>query len=151
MRYAAILISILFLSFVAFSGCNTTKHTPSTYADKQIVVGEGGGATGNVNKYYILESGEVFQKKSGDEKPQRVDDVSSKCISNIFEEYEGLDFTAINFDHPGNRYHFVEFKEQGEKHRVTWGSNDHEVPKKVKEFYKYVMDIIKELKSSSKK
>ena len=55
----------------------------------------------------------------------------------------GLGKSWMRIDHPGNIYYFIEDVKGDESHRITWGSNEHDISEEYKTFYKELRTTIK--------
>ena len=116
--------------------CKATKYTPKDYPDIQLIFGEGGGISGQVNEYHLFENGILFKGKGMVDKTyEKIGKISTTKASQFFANYNALDVEMIEFDHPGNIYKFIEWKKGDQRHRITWGAMDHQVDKNVQLLY----------------
>src|SRR6218665_1523848 len=113
--------------------------------DTFITVGSGGGFTGAVTVYKITEKGEVFKGGMGG--------IFTECgairkskARKFVKETTNVVQRAGDFNHPGNLYHFLSFKNEGQENKITWGSSQEVAPEGVTEVYKKLMDTIASLK-----
>jgi len=109
-----------------------------------IILGYGGGVTGEVTTYKIYEDGSLFENNSliANEPQKKLKVLSNaKAIQN---QFDALNLDAITLDAAGNMYFFVGYEEDGKTHRCNWGAIDTEVPENLKSFYDNTMDIISE-------
>lgn len=137
-------LTLLFCLFlVTLSSCKSQQYTIETLPDKQLVFGRGGGISGEVSTYIILENGQVFHKNSLTQEHSEIKSISKKKAVSYFQKMNSLKLSELNFDHPGNMYYFLEEVNGEERHRVTWGSNDYEVSSECKDFYKELRTTIK--------
>lgn len=131
--------SILFFTMVLgtiFPCCKSAKYTPVDYPDKQIIFGKGGGMSGGVTEHAIFENGTVFKGTGMMEKTyEKQGRIDSETLQNLLNNLETLKLSEIQFDHPGNRYSYIEIKDNGLSHRITWGAQDQTVPKNAKLFF----------------
>ncbi len=129
-------------SILLFS-CKSQQYTVDTLPDKQLVFGRGGGISGEVTTYIVLENGQVFYNNSLTKENSEIKSLSKKEATSCFQKMDSLKLSEMSFDHPGNMYYFLEEVNGEERHRVTWGSNDHEVSSECKDFYKELRTAIK--------
>ncbi|WP_345244741.1 FAD-binding oxidoreductase [Nibrella saemangeumensis] len=119
------------------------SNTPLLYKGRQIVVGSGGGFTGESVSYYLLDNGTLFAKRSTD---STFHVVSKQTIANTQRTFRllenGCKIKSAKFDHPGNRYYFVSWKKGKQEHAVKWGDPKHTVPASYNQFYKSFMAMI---------
>ncbi len=139
---------ILFLlSLILFFGCQSTKTIPADYEGQRITFGAGGGFTGAVTTYCLLENGRLYKKEgipgkneSEYEKIGRLNKSERTALLNqgaeaikIFE-YEGQ---------PGNMYAFVDCELDAGKGRFTWDMGDPPTGDILYELYLSLMKTVK--------
>ncbi|MFS4493168.1 hypothetical protein [Maribacter sp. 2308TA10-17] len=129
-------------SIVLFS-CKSQQYTLDTLPEKQLVFGRGGGISGEVTTYVVLENGQVFYNNSLTKEHTEIENIGKKEAMTCFRKMDSLRLSEMNFDHPGNMYYFLEEVNGEERYRVTWGSKDHEVSRECKDFYKELRTTIK--------
>lgn len=134
-------ITLCFL--VLFCTCKSQKYIADQLPDKQLVFGGGGGIAGANNTYILLENGQLFHLDPLAETYTALKGIPKKEAASFFENLEKLALSQTDFDHPGNLYYFVEEVNGTEKHRVTWGSNGHQVDKDISALYKDLKTTIK--------
>lgn len=119
-----------------FFCCKTNKYTPIDYPDAQLVFGKGGGITGQVVQHTLFENGVLFKGQGlVGMTHEKCGKIAKNETTQLFKNYKTLGLSDIEFDHPGDRYYFIEWKKGGEKHRITWGHPNETVDKNVKLFY----------------
>ncbi|NJK87366.1 MAG: hypothetical protein HC906_16655 [Bacteroidales bacterium] len=111
---------------------------------KYLIVGQGGGITGKVQQYKITCNGEVL-KGSGliEINYSQSSDIGKKKAKKYFKRIKAVQTTP--FKHPGNMYYFIEFFDEGEETKYTWGSNDFSTPEELKSLYKEIWGKISAL------
>ncbi|WP_345269912.1 FAD-binding oxidoreductase [Nibrella viscosa] len=118
-------------------------NTPLLYKGRQIVVGSGGGFTGESVSYYLLDNGTLFAKRSTDSTFRSLGKQTSANTQRTFRLLEtGCKIKSTQFDHPGNRYYFVSWKKGKQEHAVKWGDPQHTVPASYNQFYKSFIALI---------
>lgn len=110
-----------FLLFHIVLSCRTQHTSPLNYKGKMIVVGNGGGFTGAVSSYYLLDNGAVYRTGRTDTSFIEVGKMEINEIANVFQNYTSLKIDAMELNEPGNRYYFIEKQEGDQKHKVQWG------------------------------
>jgi len=128
---------------LSFFGCKSQQYTFEDLPEKQLVFGSGGGVTGAVDTYVLLENGQFFHTNSLTKKVKELESISKQEAQECFIKLEELSLSEMDFDHPGNMYYFLEDIQADQTHRVTWGSNDHEISEECKTFYKELRATIK--------
>ena len=134
---------------LGLNGCKT--HQPDNLPPTQLRFGSGGGFTGALTEYVLLENGQVFVSKSLEANHQLLGKVKKAKAKALFKSWESQPFAKEEFQHPGNMYYFVSMAKDGEDHRLSWGSNDHPAGDELKTFYKECSALIKEMKPASDK
>jgi hypothetical protein len=104
---------------------------------KQLIVGSGGGVTGQTKSYILLENGQLYLKNSI--KPDSlvlIRTVWETTAKKFYTQAQKLNLAKIKFNEPGNMSYFVMYQESLKKgYTVTWGKNKISPPKEVKAFY----------------
>ena len=98
---SAIFILILY-------GCKAQQYSIDDLPEKQLIFGNGGGMSGMVKTYTLLENGQLFHKNSLTEEATELESISKKEAKTCFADLEQLSLSEMNFDHPGNMYYFLE-------------------------------------------
>ncbi|WP_273565427.1 hypothetical protein [Maribacter halichondriae] len=130
------------LLIFSFLGCKSQHYSFEELPPERIVFGNGGGITGASDTYVLLENGQLFHTNSLTKETIELEKISKKEAKKCFSKIDSLNLSKMEFEHPGNRYYFIEEIHGDEKVKVTWGSNDHEIDEGCKEFYKELMTTI---------
>lgn len=136
-------ILLLSLFFVIIYSCKSQQYTIDDLPETQLIFGSGGGISGEVTTYTLLENGQLFYNNSLTKENTEIKSLTKKEATSCFQKMEGLQLSQMNFDHPGNLYYFLEEVNGDEKNRVTWGSTDHDISEECKTFYKELRTTIK--------
>jgi len=136
-------ILVLSLFLIVLVSCKSQQYTINDLPNTQLIFGSGGGISGEITTYILLENGQVFYKNSLTKENKELESLSKKDAASCFQKMEVLKLSEMNFDHPGNRYYFLEEVNGDDKHRVTWGANDHEISEECKTLYKELRTTIK--------
>src|SRR5688500_84469 len=126
---------LLALAFIVTAACSSSKLTPANYEGAQIHFGQGGGFTGNVSYYVLLDNGSLFQKQLLDSAYTHEATWKKKFTKQIFSNYDELNLDALAHSEPGNLYYFVEMHEDGKVHRLVWGNPGFTPSQKLVDFY----------------
>lgn len=135
-----------------FVSCKTQKkiYTPENYDREIITFGNGGGFTGKVKKYSILRNGQMFKNSdsttSGEASGEMVS-LEEKVVEQLFLNFINLKLAETDLDDPGNMYKFINYQENGNTHRIRWGGMNEEVPKRVKDYYKILNQLVSKNKA----
>ncbi len=127
--------------------CKSPNHLPSEYKGDQLHFGQGGGFTGAVTYYVLLDDSRVFEKNTMDSSYTPMTEWNKDFTRQMFGNYKSLGLDKIDYYHPGNLYYFIEHHTQGdEPHRISWGKSDMTPPETVVNFYNL---LFKSTKSKS--
>ena len=132
----------LLLMLTNFSFCKIQEYTPTDFPKQQIIFGSGGGITGAVSEYALLENGAVFSKKGINANYEALTKADKALTSQLFKNIEVLQLKDIQMNNPGNRYYYVTLKDKSGEHQITW-SNAESIPNKLKTFYDILNHVTK--------
>ena len=133
---------LLLLMVVTFSFCKTQKYTPVDYPKQQIIFGSGGGITGAVTEYALLENGAVFSKQGIQGEFKTLVKAEKAITTQLFKNIELLQLKDVQVNEPSNRYYYVTIKDKSGEHQIMWG-NAEAIPNKVKTFYDILNHLTK--------
>ncbi|MFZ1790923.1 MAG: hypothetical protein WAT92_21545 [Saprospiraceae bacterium] len=140
-------LTLFCLLLMNFS-CNKEVITPNNYSKNMIILGSGGGFTGAVSQYYLLENGLVFRSGNTDTTFTEIGKLEKDIANQLFESYLTLNLDKQHLDEPGNRYYFMIHKAKGQEHKLQWGYK--ELTNKTPEiFHKNFMSLVKKLEIST--
>ncbi len=115
-------VYVLILSLGTFISCGTTTEFPSKYRGEQLHFGQGGGFSGLVNYYVLLDDGRLYQKALYDSTFNYTDKWNKTFVRQMFSNYQMLDIENVDYFEPGDLYYFLQHKEGNQPlHSITWG------------------------------
>jgi hypothetical protein len=119
-----------------FTNCKASRDFPLDYKGERLHFGQGGGFTGNVNSFVLLDDGRLFEKHESAMTYR--DKWKAQFTNQVFANYEMLQLDSVEHNQPGNLYYFIEFYDgQGkDPHRIVWGREGYKPEQKVINFYK---------------
>jgi hypothetical protein len=121
MVYNTILSAALFFLLIG-SGCRSTQVFPQDYKGEQLHFGQGGGFTGAVTSFVLLDDGRLFQKEYKDSTYSQLEKWPIEFVNQMFLNYHLLHLDQVNHYEPGDLYYFIEYhSEENEMHRIGWG------------------------------
>lgn len=134
----AFFIGILFV--LLLSSCNK-KLALDKMPTTRLEFGNGGGFTGAVNTYYLLENGKIYEETADKKAYQRINSMAKDEATNLFAECQKL--MTLRTDAPGNIYYFVTIK-KGEQIPKRWifGDPATATPHELENFYKKLIGYI---------
>lgn len=136
-------ISLSTLVVLLFFNCKAQQFTIDKLPEKQLIFGSGGGMSGVSDTYILLENGQLFHTNSLAYETNELKRVSQAKAKEYFKKMADITFSEIQFDHPGNRYYFLEDRTAGTQNRIVWGSTEMEVPIECKTLYQELVAHLK--------
>ena len=133
-RLSSPIIILLFLGLFSCSNKMATDKLPAT----QIVFGHGGGFTGVVHEYALLENGYILKIQKDSATQRIVEKIGKKKAAGYFAAVDSMRLHTWLYDVPGNIYHYVVLKREGKKdNKIVWdgGGDDKNAPKNIEEYY----------------
>ena len=141
--YKSTLLPVI-IGFLAVIGCSAPQDFPANYKQDQIHFGQGGGFTGGVTYYALLEDGRVFQRGQLDTIFTYLEKWTPGFTEQMFSNYNSLHLQEMDFNEPGDLYYFVNYKSPGDPdHRLTWGRSGFKPDHNVVRFYNLLFKSIK--------
>jgi hypothetical protein len=131
--------------------CKTKHYTPYEFEGKQLIFGTGGGFTGQVKEYTLLENGQLFSGAHQEGFVKELPKVKKNKTKQIFENYHSLHFDKITIDKPGNMYHYLIVKEGEKEHKIQWGAYDANPPRELTVFFANINKLASDLNKSDNK
>lgn len=122
--------------------CSRTTYTLENLPDAQITFGKGGGFTGAVTEYTLLENGQLFKKDGVGKEMLEIKSTKRKMAKKVFQQMNELKLMEKNFNHPGNIYYFIRCKANGQENYLSWGASDHQPDDQLKSFYEKLNTLI---------
>jgi hypothetical protein len=123
-------------------GCHSQKYTPADLNVRQLIFGNGGGFTGKIMQYILLESGQLFVNNLITQETIETRKISRQSAKQLFKRARNIEWSKHNFDHPGNIYYFVRLKEDRMIQEAIWGSTEHQVPEQIQQLYDQLLTFV---------
>ena len=124
--------------------CSPSTEYPKKERTDEIHFGQGGGFSGAVTHYILLEDGRLFQQGWKDTTKTYVDTWPGLFTRQMFLNYKSLKIDALNYNEPGDLYYFVEYHaKKKEPHRVTWGRTGLQVDPNLTNYYNLLYRSVK--------
>jgi len=130
--------TVFFLSAIVllFASCKAQQFTTDNLPESQLVFGSGGGMSGASDTYVLLENGQLFHTNSLTNETGELKSIAKAKAKEYFKRMHDITFSEMEFDHPGNRYYFLEDCTADGQNRIVWGAVDKEAPAQCKILYK---------------
>lgn len=147
MRFFPLFCSSFLL--ILFYSCRSQEiFTPNTYEKVYITFGSGGGISGAVSQYYMLEDGKVYRKVEFKEEYTFIGKLEKKLVDQQFDSYKRFQLGDEAIDDPGNMYFFINHSNGPNK--LTWGGGNQEVNPIVKNLHLNLTRLVKNLNEKKK-
>ena len=142
----------ILILFLGLFGCIRTIATNELPA-KQIVFGHGGGFTGMVHEYALLQNGYIVKIQKDSATQRIVKKIGRKKAAAYYAAVDSMRLHTWLYDVPGNIYHYVILKREGKKdNKIVWdgSGNDTHAPKNIEDYYKKLSAELPEKKEHHK-
>ena len=124
------------LGAVGFMACSPPEENPSGYRGEQLHFGQGGGFSGALQYFAILDDGRLFQRAPRDSTFALVDTWEKPFVRQMFANYKMLHLDTVMLNEPGDLYYFIEFRSGRTVSRpITWGRPGITPDKNIVTFY----------------
>jgi len=121
------------------AGCNNKPYTPDQLPVLQLRFGDGGGFTGAVTEYMLLENGQLFYLNSMEKDTMEIGKLKKGEAKSLLREVEALQLEKMDVQEPGNQYYFLGMKTKDRSHQITWGSPNYTIDPTIEAVYKKLM------------
>ena len=140
------LLFLLILLLLVGTSCRVQNQEPNTSRPNQIVFGRGGGFTGQVKTYHLLEDGQFYLTNSLDSDTVFLENVSSIEVEGYFERLLALNLSQRSFSRPGNIYYFIRQRHSKGDAKVVWGDESNPTPTDIQDYWDSLMVLVKSTK-----
>lgn len=123
-----------------FLSCRTT-YTSAEMPPLQLRFGSGGGFTGAVSTWCLLENGQLFWQENAKSEFVAKGRASRKAVKAVFAQAEELGLLDAEISQPGNMYSFIEMKTDTGSGKATWGDPSTPVNPDFQTLYQSLMDL----------
>jgi hypothetical protein len=133
-----------FIILIMAISCNSSKKLafdPMADDSDFIKFGGGGGFTGKVNTYFLTKKGKMYTLK--DEKYEKIASIPAPITDQVFKNFTNLGLDKMILNDPGNKYNFIERKENAESTTLKWGNKALD-NKSIQTYYKILMKLVKD-------
>lgn len=144
------MIKYIFL-FVALSLMSCKTYQTNELPDKQLIWGTGGGFSGVVNQYILLENGQLFFEDGLKHTKVELSKQQKQAAKALFNKCIDLNVTSMEMNEPGNLYYFIRYKTKEEDNTLTWGSGDYKTDENIEAFYLELQNLVEESKKMEEK
>ena len=126
-----------------FAACLFPQYTYKEIPEPRIYFGDGGGFSGAVTEYVLIENGQIFFTNSLQKDTCEVEPIRPRDAKNFFLRLDTLRLTKYDFYSPGNQYFFLRQTDEEVDHEVVWGRQDQPVRPDIQKFYDDLLETVK--------
>ncbi len=121
MRFSPLLLFLLL-----FAACSSSRYiNPTEYPDARINFGHGGGFSGMVTEYVLLDNGDLLKKLTQVDSFEIVTTIDKDQTTQLFENYKFLNIESVDCNEPGNMYRYIHFHHEDTDHKIMWSSGQY--------------------------
>lgn len=112
-------------------------YTPDIYEGDMISFGNGGGFTGKVDRYVLLDNGQLFNQEAmiKTDVYKALAPLDKRLTEQLFANFYSLDLHKMIVRDPGDLYYFIDMRKDGKEHRLMWGGHEQTPHPNVKKYY----------------
>lgn len=135
---------ILFLAVLSYYSCKQKQFIPEDYNGDWMIIGHGGGFSGQVIEYQLMENGRVFRKNSLNKVTEEVKSLSKSTYQQVISNFSKLGLDQIEMNQPDNMYYYIIWSFDGKGGKIVWNNNDtSENQEKLQLFFNTVLHRLK--------
>ncbi len=112
--------TLLLLSLLSLVACKSKQYVLADYEGLVLGFGNGGGFTGAMDYYKLLENGQLFRSTDG-ENYNEVQSFDKDTAVQMFSNFETLGLNNMRINDPGNMTFFVSMGQGDRVQKLSWG------------------------------
>ena len=125
--------------------CQQDAFRPEAIDQDYLTLGKGGGMTNQVDTYYVLADGHVYQHDNFAKTYDELGRLDQTARVRTFERAATLADSVAGYREPGNLYYFLNIHTQDTTQSYTWGNADFRPSETVTDFYQNTQQLIQSL------
>lgn len=110
----------------------------------EIGFGNGGGFTGAVHAYVLLNNGNLYEENVYTDERVFIEKIDSVQLNNIFSEVKNSNLNLLTLNKPGNTYKYIYFNTSKGRNSLVWSGKSEN--KSLNLLYTRLMDLHKTTK-----
>lgn len=146
MKFSYHFILVAFFAVTLFGSCKTAQISPEQYTENKVYFGNGGGFTGELREFCLLENGDVFQINPSSRQATLRNSKGKSMAKSIFKNMDQMDLKKYTYDQPGNLYYWMKYHTASDSTYLIWGHSDMEVEEEVVHMYEQLVEMTKKSK-----
>ena len=131
------------LVLIAILSCKSVKYTTAQMPDKQVIIGESGGFSGNETNYILCSSGQVFKQSFPTNKTEEISGLNVKKVKALYNTPWKKKWDKYIYDKTGNLTNYISLKDADKLNKISWTSIDTLVSKDIKDYYREFYQLLK--------
>lgn len=136
-------IAAVLLVIAGGESCSSGPTLPKDYRGEQLHFGTGGGFSGAVNYFILLDDGRMYTRIA-DTTDTYLTTLRTALTRQLFSHYHTTGLDKRNFNEPGNIYRFIGLHaDGGQVNRMTWGADEFTPPSGLAEYHLLLMQSTK--------
>jgi len=144
MNYTFGLLLLLICLYFLFQSCKTVDINPESYEKEKIYFGGGGGFTGELKEYCLLESGDLFKINPSSRAAALSNNIKKSAAKKILNQIKAANFQDYNYDQPGNMFYWMKHQTKADSSYLIWGHPNIEVDEEISSIYKQLISLTKQ-------
>lgn len=109
--------TLTFSLFLLLAAC-AKKYSVTELPQNQLHFGNGGGFTGKVTDFMVLENGQVFYKEPFGKEYLEIGKIKAKQAKALYKQV--ADFQNITINKPNNNYQYISLQKQDTTYRYVF-------------------------------
>ena len=130
--------------------CKSSKIQPSEYKKNKVFFGSGGGFTGAVEEYCLLQNASFWKAEKDSLKYNFLHNIDRKQCKELFSQLALKTSTAEECNNPGNLYYFIRLEMDDIQKKYTWGDQTEIINSEIKELYNNLNQLTEKNESIEK-
>lgn len=140
------LLLVICFAISLFGSCKTAQISPEKYEKTKVYFGTGGGFTGELREFCLLENGDVFQINPSSREATLRNSNGKSMAKSIFKNMDDMELKKYTYDKPGNLYYWMKYHTDSDSVYLIWGNEEMEVEKEVVHMYEQLVELTKKSK-----
>jgi hypothetical protein len=126
--------------------CKSHQYTFKKMPTTQLIFGSGGGFTGMITEYLLLENGQFFQVDTYTQEKIEIKHARKSRTEKMFNALDKIDILKVECNMPGNIYYFIRYKTDAIDHCLTWGDPAANIDEAIKKYHADLMQLADDCK-----
>lgn len=128
------------MSLLTIMSCKTQKYTLADYEGQVLGFGNGGGFTGAFTYFKLLDNGQLFHSKDGNNYTE-IAGIDKDTAAQMFENFSTFGFENMRINDPGNMTYFVTMGQGERVQKIAWGGGKLEPEPVLKQYYTTLISL----------